>query len=224
MTTEIIWHGHAGFSIKGNIEVLVDPFFSGNPIAKEKAGDMNPDIIAVTHGHFDHAGDAVAISRKNGAPILCSFELSEILKKEDAQTIDINPGGTVEFRDVRISAVPAIHSSSYNGLYAGASMGYIIDNGDVKIYHAGDTTYFKDMELIGSVFRPDMAMLPIGGHYTMDIDGAVQAINLLGVKKVIPMHYNTFPPISANPSEFKKKAESAGAEVIIPEPGKSFRF
>ena len=98
MTTEIIWHGHAGFSIKGNIEVLVDPFFSGNPIAKEKAGDMNPDIIAVTHGHFDHAGDAVAISRKNGAPILCSFELSEILKKEDAQTIDTNPGGTVEFR------------------------------------------------------------------------------------------------------------------------------
>ncbi|WMT50923.1 MAG: metal-dependent hydrolase [Ferroplasma sp.] len=224
MTTEIIWHGHAGFSIKGSTEVLVDPFFSGNPLAKEKAEDMNPDIIAVTHGHFDHAGDAVAISRKNNIPILCSFELSEILKKENAQTIDINPGGTVEFQNLKISAVPAIHSSSYNGLYAGASMGYIIDNGDVKIYHAGDTTYFKDMELIGSVFKPDIAMLPIGGHYTMDIDGAVEAIKLLGVKKVIPMHYNTFPPIKADASEFKEKAELAGAKVTIPEPGKSFTF
>jgi L-ascorbate metabolism protein UlaG (beta-lactamase superfamily) len=224
MATEIIWHGHAGFSIKGDIEVLVDPFFNGNPVAREQVEDMRPNLVAVTHGHFDHAGDAVKISRKNGAPVLCSFELSEILKKENAQTIDINPGGTVEFRGVRITAVPAIHSSSYNGLYAGEAMGYIIDNGQIKIYHAGDTTYFRDMELIGSLYRPDIAMLPIGGHYTMDINGAVEAIKLLGVKKAIPMHYNTFPPIRADASEFKRKAEAAGAEVTIPEVGKTFIF
>jgi L-ascorbate metabolism protein UlaG (beta-lactamase superfamily) len=222
MKTQIIWHGHAGFSIKWKTNILIDPFFTGNPVAREEAEDISTDLIAVTHGHFDHAGDAVKISRKNGAPVLCAFELSEILKQEGAQTIDINLGGTVEFEGIRITAVPAVHSSSYNGLYAGEAMGYIIDNGKIRIYHAGDTSYFKDMELIGGIQNPDVAMLPIGGHYTMDIDGAVEAIKLIGAKKVIPMHYNTFPPIKADVSEFKRKAEDAGAEVFLPEIAKSF--
>ena len=222
MKTEITWHGHAGFSIKGSSDILIDPFFSGNPFAREAAEDMKPDIILLTHGHFDHAGDAVKISKKNGSPVLCSFELSELLKKEDVKTIDINPGGTVDFMGVKITAVPAIHSSSYNGLYAGEAMGFIVDNRDIKIYHAGDTTYFKDMELIGKLHEPDVAMLPIGGHYTMDVDGAVEVIKLLGVRKAIPMHYNTFPPIQADAMEFKRKVASAGTEVIIPEIGESF--
>ncbi len=222
MKTEITWHGHAGFSIKESLDILIDPFFSGNPLATEAAEDIRPDIILLTHGHFDHSGDAAKISKKNDAPVLCSFELSEILKKEDVKTIDINPGGTVDFRGAKIAAVPAIHSSSYNGLYAGEAMGFIVNNGDIKIYHAGDTTYFKDMELIGKLYKPDVAMLPVGGHYTMDIDGAVEAIKLLGVKKAIPMHYNTFPSIKADASEFKRKAELSGSEVIIPEVGKSF--
>ncbi len=224
MKTGITWHGHAGFSIKGSLDILIDPFFTGNPLAREAAENMKPDIILLTHGHFDHSGDAVKISMKNGAPVLCSFELSEILKKEDVKTIDINPGGTVDFKGAKITAVPAIHSSSYNGLYAGEAMGFIVDNGDIRIYHAGDTTYFKDMELIRKLHKPDVAMLPIGGHYTMDIDGAVEAIKLLDVKKAIPMHYNTFPPIEADASEFKRKVASAGSEVIIPDVGKSFRL
>ena len=222
MKTEITWHGHAGFSIKLSLDILIDPFFTGNPIARETPEDMKPDIILLTHGHFDHAGDVVKISKKNSAPVLCSFELSEILKKEAVKTIDINPGGTVDFIGTKITAVPAIHSSSYNGLYAGEAMGFIINNGNTKIYHAGDTTYFRDMELIGEQYKPELAMLPIGGHYTMDVDGAVKAIKLLGVRKAIPMHYNTFPPIQADAMEFKRKVASAGTEVIIPEIGESF--
>ncbi len=223
MKTEITWHGHAGFSIKNGISTLVDPFFSGNPLAKASAEDVKADLILVTHGHFDHAGDAVKIAKKNQSPIVCSFELSEIIKKEQVETIDINPGGTIEYKGVRATAVPAIHSSSYNGLYAGEAMGYIIDNKDIKIYHGGDTTFFKDMELIGSVYHPDIAMVPIGGHYTMDVDGAVEALKLLQVKNAIPMHYNTFPPIKADPVEFQEKAKKLGIVVTIPEIEKTFK-
>ncbi len=212
----IIWHGHACFSIEGNVNVLIDPFIERNPAAKINAESLNPDIIILTHGHFDHAGDAIKISKNSKAPVLASFELSEILKNE-IETMDINPGGTVKFKGIKITAVNAVHSSSYNGLYAGASMGYIIDMGNIKIYHAGDTTYFKDMELIGNINRPDISLLPIGGHYTMDIDGSIEALKMLKSEKVIPMHYNTFPAISANPEEFKNKVEKAGFKPIIPE-------
>ena len=109
MKTEITWHGHAGFSITNGISILVDPFFSGNPQAKADAEDVKADLILVTHGHFDHAGDAVKIAKKNQSPIVCSFELSEIIKKEQVETIDINPGGTIEYKGVRATAVPAIH-------------------------------------------------------------------------------------------------------------------
>ncbi len=224
MATEITWHGHAGFSIKNSVDILVDPFFSANPLSREDIDDIKADVVLVTHGHFDHAGDALRIAKNNGAPIVCSFELSEIIKKNNIETIDINPGGTIEYNGIKAVAVPAIHSSSYNGLYAGEAMGFIIDNGDMKIYHAGDTTFFKDMELIGDIYHPDIAMLPIGGHYTMDIDGAVEALKLLKVKNAIPMHYNTFPPIKANATEFQKKAEQEGTRVTIPEIAKPFRI
>ena len=212
----IIWHGHACFSIEGRINVLVDPFIEKNPAAKIKPESLNPDIILITHGHFDHAGDAIIISKKSKAPVLASFELSEILKNE-IETMDINPGGTIEFKGIKITAVNAIHSSSYNGLYAGASMGFIIDMGDVKIYHAGDTAYFRDMELIGNINKPDISLLPIGGHYTMDIDGSIEALKMLKSGKVIPMHYNTFPAITANSEEFKNRVEKAGFKPIVPE-------
>ncbi|WP_276922886.1 metal-dependent hydrolase [Ferroplasma acidiphilum] len=224
MATEIIWHGHAGFSIKNAVNILVDPFFSGNPLSSEDVNSIKADLILVTHGHFDHAGDAVTIAKKNGCPIVCSFELSEIIKKENVETIDINPGGTIEYKGVKATAVPAIHSSSYNGAYAGEAMGFIIDNGDMKIYHAGDTTFFKDMELIGEIYHPDVAMLPIGGHYTMDVDGAIEALKLLKVKNAIPMHYNTFPPIKADASEFQKKAERSGVKAIVPDIAKPFKL
>ncbi len=212
----VIWHGHACFSIEGSINVLIDPFIGKNPVAKIKPESLNPDIILITHGHFDHTGDAIAISKNSKAPVLASFELSEILKNE-VETMDINPGGTIDFKGIKITAVNAVHSSSYNGLYAGASMGYIIDMDGIKIYHAGDTAYFKDMELIGNISKPDTSLLPIGGHYTMDIDGSIKALKMLKSKTVIPMHYNTFPAIGANPEEFKNKVEKAGFKPLIPE-------
>jgi len=222
MKTVITWHGHAGFSIKNNINILIDPFFTGNPLCAENIENIKADLILVTHGHFDHAGDAVRIAKQDNCPIVCSFELSEIIEKENVETIDINPGGTIEYNGMKATAVPAIHSSSYNGVYAGEAMGFIIDNGDVKIYHAGDTTFFNDMNLIGEIYHPDIAMLPIGGHYTMDVDGAIEALKFLKVKKAIPMHYNTFPPIKADAPEFQRKAEKIGVNVTIPQIAKPF--
>jgi len=224
MATEIIWYGHSGFSIKNSINILVDPFFNGNPLSKENVNDIKADIILLTHGHFDHAGDAATIAKKNNVPVVCSFELSEIIKKENVETIDINPGGTIEYKNIKVTAVPAIHSSSYNGEYAGAAMGFIINNNNVKIYHAGDTTFFKDMKLIRKIYHPDIAMLPIGGHYTMDVNGAIEALKFLKVKNAIPMHYNTFPAIKADASDFKNKAEKEGFKVIIPEIAKPFNL
>ncbi len=224
MSTDVIWHSHACFSINSSVNILIDPFFNGNPKAIENPDDIKPDIILLTHGHFDHSGDAIKISKRSGAPVLASFELSELLKKEGIKTIDINPGGTVEFKNIKITAVKAVHSSSYEGKYAGCAMGYIIDNGEKTFYHAGDTGIFSDMELYGKLYKPEIAMLPIGGHYTMDINGAIESLKMLGSKIVIPMHYNTFPAIEADPSKLVAGAEKIGVQCIIPEIGKKITF
>ncbi|WP_297216537.1 metal-dependent hydrolase [Thermoplasma sp.] len=216
MTVKITWHGHACFSIEGKKNVLIDPFIKDNPVAKVKLEDLNPDLILVTHGHYDHAADAVAIAKRTGSPILSVFELSEIFKESGVKTIDINPGGTVDFDGISVKATIATHSSSYDGRYAGNPVGYVIDMGR-RIYHAGDTGYFKDMEIIGSVDRPEISLLPIGGHYTMDVDGAVEALKMLRSPIAIPMHYNTFDVIKADPIRFKNLAATIGTYVIIPE-------
>ncbi|KAA8922194.1 metal-dependent hydrolase [Thermoplasma sp.] len=213
---KIVWHGHACFSLIGKKHVLIDPFLTDNPLAKVKPEDLKPDIILVTHGHSDHAEDAVKISKAAHAPVVAAFELSEILKEEGAETIDINPGGTIEYDGIRVKATMATHSSSYNGKYAGNPMGFVIDMGR-KIYHAGDTGYFKDMEAIGSIDHPDIALLPIGGHYTMDVDGAFEAVKAIKPAIAMPMHYNTFDVIKADPERFKSLAGTVGTYVIIPE-------
>ncbi|AAT43703.1 metal-dependent hydrolase [Picrophilus oshimae] len=212
---EIIWHGHACFSINGRKNVLIDPFLAGNPLSKIKPEDIDADIILLTHGHFDHAGDAVNIAQRLKIPVLAAFELTELLKK-DVKTIDINQGGTVDFDDIKIKAVNAIHSSSYNGMYAGNPLGFIVTD-ERMYYHAGDTQYFSDMELISKYDKPEIVMLPIGGHYTMDVNEALIALDILRPKIAIPMHYNTFPVIKADPQDLKKEASKLGIEVIIPE-------
>ncbi len=218
---KITWHGHACFSIECGKNILVDPFLTSNPVAKIKPEELHPDLILVTHGHFDHVEDAVIISKRTGSPVVSSFELSEMLGSEGASVIDINPGGTIDFSGIKVRATDAVHSSSYNGKYAGNPMGFIIDCGK-KIYHAGDTDLFSGMELIGKYFRPDVAMLPIGGHYTMDQNDAIIAARMLKAKTLIPMHYNTFDAIRADPEKFKKDGSGIGMKVIVPEIEKSF--
>jgi L-ascorbate metabolism protein UlaG (beta-lactamase superfamily) len=218
---KITWLGHACFVIEGKKKVLIDPFLTGNPMATVKPGDLDVDVILVTHGHLDHLGDSVEISKRCGSPIVAIYELSNVLAKKGCETIGMNIGGTLNFEGVKITMVKAEHSADVVGeeiVSGGKAVGFVIED-DMTIYHAGDTDVFMDMVLIRELYSPNVALLPIGGFYTMDPKSALKAIELLKPEIVIPMHYNTFPPIRQNPEEFKEKAEELGVKVIIPKPG-----
>ena len=220
---KIQWLGHSVFLLHGKDKVRIDPFLTGNPKAAAKADDVDCDIICVTHGHFDHLGDAVAIARRTGAEVACIVEMSLYLEKCSVKATGFNLGGTVRIKDTRISMVPAFHSSSIGapGLEFSAAMptGMVIDSGKV-VYHAGDTAVFGDMKLVGEMYRPDVALLPIGGFYTMDPAGAALAAKLIGPKMVIPMHYGTWPPIEQDPEEFERLVKKkAKCKVRIMSPG-----
>jgi len=222
---KIKWLSHSAFLIEGRDKVLVDPFLTGNPKAVMKPEEVDCDIICVTHGHGDHLGDAVPIARRTGAEIVSIVEMSSYLERCEVKSIGFNLGGTVKIRDTSITMVPAFHSSSIGapGLEFSAAMavGLIIDTGKV-IYHAGDTCVFGDMKLIGELYKPEIAMLPIGGFYTMDPKQAALAVKLIGPKMVIPMHYGTWPLVEQDPEEFAKLVKkSSKAKVAIMQPGET---
>lgn len=222
---KVTWLGHSAFLIAGKDRVLVDPFLGGNPKASMKPEDVDCDIICVTHGHFDHLGDAVAIARRTGAVIACILEMSAYIERCEAKSVGFNLGGTAAIRDTKITLVPAFHSSSIGapGLEFSAAMpaGMVIDSGKV-VYHAGDTSVFGDMKLIGEMYKPDLALLPIGGFFTMDPKGAAMATSLISPKTVIPMHYGTWPPIEQDPKVFEKEVKKLSkAKVVILKPGES---
>ncbi len=210
------WNGHACFEISGSRTIIVDPFLEGNPKATRKKEDVRADIVVVTHGHEDHVGDALYIAKKNNAPIVTMVELAWLLKEKDnsLEIHDINYSGSVSIGKVKITAVPAYHSSSYGGKYAGNPGGMIIEMDGRVLYHAGDTGIFMDMELIGRMYHPEVAMLPIGGHYTMSPKEAAMAVGMIKPQLAIPMHFSTFPPIEQNPEEFKKEVEANSAGKV----------
>ena len=186
---------------------------------------MRCDIICVTHGHTDHLGDAVDIARRTGAVIASIVEMSDWFEKCGVKSVGFNMGGPAKIKNSSISLVPAFHSSSIGaaGLEFSAAMpvGVVIDSGKV-VYHAGDTCVFSDMKLIGELYKPLVAMLPIGGFYTMDPKQAVMAVSLIKPKIAIPMHYGTWPPIEQDPNEFKMLVEkSSKTKVSIMKPGES---
>lgn len=222
---KVTWLGHSAFLIEGKDKILVDPFLSGNPKAAKKPEEVDCDIICVTHGHADHLGDAVAIARRTGAVIACIVEMAGYIERCEAKAVGFNLGGTVRIKDTKVTMVPAFHSSSIGapGLEFSAAMpvGVIIDSGKV-VYHAGDTSVFGDMKLIGEMYKPDLALLPIGGFFTMDPKGAAIATSLVNPKTVIPMHYGTWPPIEQDPKAFEKEAKKVSkAKVVILKPGES---
>jgi L-ascorbate metabolism protein UlaG (beta-lactamase superfamily) len=221
----VTYLGHSSFKLEGNGKtVLIDPFISGNPMTDLDPGQVKPDLILLTHGHGDHLGDAIDIAKKSGAEILGVFELMNYCAGKGVENVHpAHMGGKIKYDFGWVRLVPALHSSSSpDGVYTGNPVGFVINFFGHHFYHAGDTGLFGDMALISKVNRVDTAMLPIGGTFTMDVDEAAEAVALIKPANVIPMHYNTFPPIQADPDEFKKMVESrVDSMVTILKPGET---
>ena len=207
------WLGHAAWLITfKDTKIIIDPFLTNNPKAAMKADDVKADMVLVTHNHFDHLGDAFSIAKRNNAKLVGKFELSLDAQKAgipDANAIGMNIGSMAKFGSLEIAMVPAIHSGNEGG--------FIIKGDGKTIYHAGDTALFSDMQLIKKLYKPDVAMLPIGGFFTMGPNEAAIAAKYIGAKTVFPMHYNTFPPIVQDANKFAKMVK--GSKVIVLEPG-----
>jgi L-ascorbate metabolism protein UlaG (beta-lactamase superfamily) len=222
--------GHAaGYLETGSDKFLFDPFLTGNPKAAVTADRVQPTFILLTHGHSDHVGDAVAISKRTGAPIITTFELASWLGAQGAETVAMNHGGWGKFSFGRLRFTIAFHSSSVieeggRPLYLGEPAGVVLQTEGKTIYHAGDTALFSDMRLIGDDAPLDLAILPIGDHFTMGPKDAARAVEFLAPKHVVPVHYGTFPPLIGDPQEFARLAKGTGAEVHVLRPGESLDF
>lgn len=225
------WLGHSCFIIatSSGTNILIDPFLKDNPKTPEawKSPDKI-DFILLTHGHADHVADTLPLAQKTGAKVVSIVELSALLKKEglpESQAIEMNKGGTLDLGDFKTTMTNANHSSSYNGSYAGDPAGFILHIEGFTIYHAGDTNIMADFELYRKIYRPDLAILPIGDHYTMGHEEAAFACQMLRPDYAVPMHYGTFPVLTGSPEIFKKRTEALTnkqTKVIIPEPGDEF--
>ena len=233
---EIRYHGHSCFELSdGSARVLIDPFLKpNNPTAVATADEVEPTQILISHGHVDHMADAVPIARRTGAAVAAQVEVANWLQQRDVENVsDPNLGGTVEMDGGWAKLVQAFHSntlpgseeapfSAEHGTPVGQAAGWVVNLGGVTVYHAGDTCLFGDMKLIAQVTPIDVALLPIGGHYTMDRHDAVVATELTGAGTVIPMHYNTFPPIETDAEAFKADVDSkTQATTVVLAPGET---
>lgn len=199
--------------------VLVDPFLSGNPKATVSPDEVPADIILVTHGHGDHVGDAAAIAKRTGAPIVAIVEVANELAAEGVDVVDLNLGGTHRFDGGWARLVPAWHTGTTPGGATATPAGIVIGFGDKVVYHLGDTALFSDLALPAKRDRLDLALIPIGGHYTMDRHDAVEAARLVGAPRVVPVHYDTFPVIETDAQAYKRDVEDAGiarVDVLAP--------
>ena len=220
---EIRFLGHSAFALsEGDTTVLIDPFLTGNPKAAIAAQDVAATTILLTHGHADHIGDTVDIAKRTGAPVLAIVELAGEIAEEGVETFDPNLGGTVKFDWGWAKLVPAWHTSTTPKGTVNTPAGLLINMGDTIVYHLGDTALFSDLQLVGKRNPIDVALMCIGGHYTMDRVDAVEAADLVGAKTVIPCHYNTFPPIETDADVFRSDVESATRSgVVILDPGQT---
>ena len=213
------YYGHACFQIDdGKYKILFDPFLTGNPAATIKAEEVQADYIFVTHAHSDHCGDGYEILTRTGATAVGIPEVTDF-GGENVKTIGMNLGGTLKLPFGFARMVPAFHSA---GIAGGTPCGYVVSIGGKNIYFAGDTCLFSDMKLIGERDKIDWAILPIGDHFTMGIEDAAKAVEFLGAKNVIPVHYNTWDIIKQNPEDFKKLVKNAN--VFIVKPGESLNL
>lgn len=222
--TEVTWWGHAAFVVRtpGGATLAFDPWLQ-NPLAPKNAPwPSQLDAILVSHGHFDHVGNAAELAKKTGAPVVAAFELAGLIGA--AKSAPGNVGGSLRVKDATIHFVEAVHSSGYGSdpkappQYAGSPMGFVVavDKGPT-LYFAGDTGFFSSMALIAERYKPTVALLPIGGNFTMDPAGAAMALKLLKAKTVVPMHFGTFPALTGTPAQLRDELKKARGTAKVKE-------
>lgn len=208
------YNGHANISLtKDNVTILIDPFFTDNPVNKANPNEVECDYILVSHAHFDHIGDAIEIAKRTGATIISTAEIANMAESKGCNSHGMNIGGKFNFEFGSVKVTQAIHSA---GIEGGVACGFIIDFYGKTIYFAGDTALFGDMQLIGRMNNIDYALLPIGDNFTMGPEEAIEAVKMLKPNVVIPIHYDTWPPIAQSPQDFKIEVEkNCDAKVLI---------
>lgn len=222
MSLSVTFLGHSAFLLSdGAASLAVDPFLSGNPVASHGPDDIDVDHIALTHGHADHMGDTVPIATRTGATVIAAFEICNYLGEQGIDAVEpANPGGTISTDFGSVSLTHAFHSSSYEGRYMGMPCGLVITMGGVTFYHAGDTGLFSDMKLIGELYKPDIAAIPIGNRFTMDATLGSRAAEMIGAAYAVPIHYRTFPLLAQDTAGFEPK----GVQVKAMRPGESWSY
>ena len=233
----ITWLGHSSFRLRtpGGKELLLDPWYSGNPSFPESARPKSADLILISHGHSDHITDAAATAKQTGATVVGIWEITSWLGSKGVKNLEpMNKGGTITVKGLRVTMTDARHSSSYfdasagtatsgsgQMVYMGEAAGYVLTLEDGRaIYFAGDTCLFGDMRLIGEMYKPEIAFLPIGDRFTMDPAAAAKACEFLGVRQVVPMHWGTFPLLTGTPEDLKKLVPK-GVDVLVLKPGET---
>lgn len=227
---KVTFLGHAGVILESNGKrIAIDPFLSGNPLATIKAESLQVDAVLLTHGHGDHSADAATIAKQSNCPVIAVVELAALIEKSSGvQTVGVNTGGTYYIGDIKVKFVQAFHSSSYEvdgfSIYAGQPQGILVTMDNQTVYHMGDTALFSDIKLIGELNKIDLALIPIGDHFTMGPEEALIAAKWTGAGTVMPIHYNTFPPIVQDGATFAARIEEQGQNAIELKPGESFNL
>ncbi len=224
MPVKIIYHGHSNLELHSDAHRLqFDPFYDQNPIADVRSDSADPNFILLSHAHFDHTDDAVRIARRTGATVLANFEMAEYFSKRQVKTAAMNIGGGANFPFGRATMTFAIHTSTFpDGTPGGVPAGWMVEISGKTVYFAGDTALFGDMALLAKIWKIDLACLPIGDFYTMGPRDALMAADMLKPAAVLPIHYNTFPPIAQDAAAFGEELRKKGIVPVILRPGESF--
>lgn len=223
---KLTYIGHSAFILNdGKYTVVIDPFITGNPAATITPEEIDPDFVVVTHAHGDHLGDGIELARRKDVTFIAVNELANYAAQQGATAHNMHIGGAKDFPFGRLKFTIAHHGSALaDGSYMGSPAGVVIQMGGKTIYHTGDTGVFLDMKLIGEIDKIDIMLAPIGDNFTMGVDDAVRAVKYVDADLAIPMHYNTWPVIAADPEEFRRKIQIIGKKAEIMQPGQVLEF